>query len=240
MTRKRPSKSVKKSESLEVRVSFTQKQAFAAYCRSKGITVSEAVRRFIDAELRTQKQRSWIGLERINHMIRLISARPRAALGSAVSLVAALSIGIAAPSSASDGRAVFDAFDTNGDALVSRSEFITGVLIEDATLTMRTGDGDLQPVPTGRLTSAAHVEFERYDVSGDGKISFSEFSGHYVSRMREAFAWMDRDSDGGLTIGELADSLGSAGTPAALELLSDLDRNRDGALSLSEFLEATD
>lgn len=46
----------KKSETLEVRLPYSKKEAFKAACEAEGITASHAVRTFIDAYLRRSRQ----------------------------------------------------------------------------------------------------------------------------------------------------------------------------------------
>lgn len=46
----------KKSETLEVRLPYSKKEAFKAACEEEGITASHAVRTFIDAYLRRSRQ----------------------------------------------------------------------------------------------------------------------------------------------------------------------------------------
>ena len=46
----------KKSETLEVRLPHSKKEAFKAACEKEGITASHAVRTFIDAYLRRSRQ----------------------------------------------------------------------------------------------------------------------------------------------------------------------------------------
>ena len=43
---------LKKSETLEIRLPHPTKLAFMARCRTRGLSASESLRRFIDAELR--------------------------------------------------------------------------------------------------------------------------------------------------------------------------------------------
>ena len=100
---------LKKSETLEVRLSHEAKQAFMARCQADGLTASEAVRTFIDARLTPppgpQPQR------RVRYL----------ALGAAVA--AALGA-VAAPSLAKPAAsAQFTALDVDGDARVSVQEF---------------------------------------------------------------------------------------------------------------------
>ena len=229
----------KKSETLEVRVSYPLKTAFADDCRRRGVTVSDAVRDLMETSLHRAERRPWLNAQRIETMTNTLTRRPRAAAGSALAAIGALSLGLAAPTAANDGRAVFDELDADTDGFVSRSEFVSGVLVEDQALTIPADGGALKPISQGRLTGAAHVEFERYDRNDDNRLSFGEFSGRYQTRMREAFLWLDADTDAFLTEAELAVSFGGAGSVTASALVAELDQDGDRRLSYAEFIAGT-
>ncbi len=97
----------KKSETLEVRLPHATKAAFMARCRRDGQTASEAVRDYIETELR---------------------GRNRARLWQAVvAAVAGVALGaVAAPSLArtpQPDRAAFQHLDQNHDGALSLAEF---------------------------------------------------------------------------------------------------------------------
>ena len=99
----------KKSETLEVRLPHATKSAFAARCRAQGVTVSEAVRRFIDDQLAAPRDRD-------------LRWRPLAAAAAAGLALGAL----AAPSIAQSvrpDRAAFDRLDADRDGAISFEEF---------------------------------------------------------------------------------------------------------------------
>ncbi|QYF85720.1 hypothetical protein [Brevundimonas sp. PAMC22021] len=105
------SKPPKKSESLEVRLSYTTKTAFMARCRDEGRTASDAIRDFIDRE---------IGASRSNRA--RIAWRPlliAATAGLALGAVAAPSL---AESMAADAAA-FHRLDRDQDGRLSLREF---------------------------------------------------------------------------------------------------------------------
>lgn len=104
----------KKSETIEVRVPYGAKTAFAEHCREKGQTVSEAVRTFMEREIgaggRTGRVRT-----------RLWHAFAALAAGLALGAVAAPSL--AQTQGQPGSRAAFERLDRNGDGLVSYDEF---------------------------------------------------------------------------------------------------------------------
>lgn len=110
MTTQKPPK---KSETIEVRVPYGAKTAFADHCRANGQTVSEAVRAFMERE---------IGAGRTGRIrTRLWHAFAALAAGLALGAVAAPSL---AQTKAPHGsRAAFERLDHNRDGVVSYDEF---------------------------------------------------------------------------------------------------------------------
>ncbi|MRL69631.1 EF-hand domain-containing protein [Brevundimonas sp. SPF441] len=102
----------KKTETVEIRLPHATKTAFMAQCRDEGRTASDAIRRFIDAELNATS-----------------STRPQSRLGwrpLLAAAVAGLALGaVSAPSLAqsSPTRADFDRLDRNHDGVVSFDEY---------------------------------------------------------------------------------------------------------------------
>ena len=114
MDRKRP---LKKDETVEVRLSYAAKTAFMARCQAEGRTASEAIRRFIDAELnQTAARRS------IPTGWRQLAAAALAGLALGAVAVPAL----AQSRSAAPSRAAFDRLDRNHDGVVSFDEYRAG------------------------------------------------------------------------------------------------------------------
>ncbi|HBI19568.1 MAG TPA: hypothetical protein DDY79_09725 [Brevundimonas sp.] len=115
MDRKRP---LKKDETVEVRLSHAAKTAFMARCQAEGRTASEAIRRFIDAELnQTAARRS------IPTGWRQLAA---AALAGGLALGAVAVPALAQSRSAAPSRAAFDRLDRNHDGVVSFDEYRAG------------------------------------------------------------------------------------------------------------------
>ncbi|MGX1588635.1 EF-hand domain-containing protein [Brevundimonas diminuta] len=100
-------KSPKKTETVEIRLSHTAKTAFMARCRAQGMTASEAIRRFIDADRGDVRVAPWRQIW--------------------IAAVAGLALGaVAAPSlaqSLSPSRAAFDRLDRDRNGVVTFEEF---------------------------------------------------------------------------------------------------------------------
>lgn len=108
----------KKTETLEIRLSHEEKQAFMAHCRTEGLTASESVRGFITSRVsRPLKRKTGLGWTVV------------AALGAglAVGAVAAPSLAQSASRAvhATDEQAAFARLDRNGDGVISPAEFQT-------------------------------------------------------------------------------------------------------------------
>ncbi len=101
---------LKKSESLEIRIPYPTKQAFMARCRDEGRSASEALRGYIDSQLKQEApardpRRIW----------RLVAG----------GLIAAAVGAAAAPSLARTGlrAAEFAALDANHDGVITFAEY---------------------------------------------------------------------------------------------------------------------
>lgn len=102
----------KKTETVEIRLPHATKTAFMARCRDEGRTASDAIRRFIDAELNATSSA---------HSQPRLGWRPllaAAVVGLALGAVAAPSLAQSSPT-----RVDFDRLDRNHDGVVSFDEY---------------------------------------------------------------------------------------------------------------------
>ena len=154
----------KKSETIEVRLPYSQKTAFMGACQEKGISASEALRSQIDTFIGSpapSQKRNQFGAT--FNMIRLHSKKSIAtltALATSAALFAAL------PSSADEK--LFDAFDKNNDGVISLSELgskddrVISILDQD-------GSGDISRDEFRRKTEVIDVRDNTTSDAGDGK-----------------------------------------------------------------------
>jgi hypothetical protein len=143
----------KKSESLEVRLSYSQKIAFMEACRKEGLTASEALRAGIEGFLDEHDRQSQRQFQ-MKDVVTLMKRNLRKSLATAGAVAASSAMLLAMPSAASDeaferldrnsdgvltageisanDSAVFEILDTNDDGQISADEFnseavVTGV-----------------------------------------------------------------------------------------------------------------
>lgn len=181
---KRPEK---KSESLEIRLPYSQKQAFMEACRERGVTASDTLRQFIAADLEAQTappgSRTWAARVRNNPF--------RTAAGAAGAALAAAALGTA-PGFASDE--VFNRFDGNTDGIVSYAEFMDQLGsaaetdhfdVAGISTSYRGGEGEAADAPTPPAPPDAAAEpaeayaslFRRLDRDNSGGLSPRELEG---------------------------------------------------------------
>lgn len=189
---KRPEK---KSESLEIRLPYSQKQAFMEACRERGVTASDVLRSFIADDLESQaappqEERTW-SMTLKNNPLKTAASLAGAAL-------AAATFGTGA--SFADDE-VFSAYDKNSDGVISYSEFAGqrgGNIEEESRIERRivrmdseTGEVLSEDVeralpPAPPAPGMAYVSggdgamaklFSGMDANGDALLSEDEFEG---------------------------------------------------------------
>jgi len=103
----------KKSETIEIRLSYEAKSAFARHCHEDGVSASEAIRTMIDDRMAARRD---------------MPIARRAYRNTIAAIIAgmALGAGVAVPALAhgnQTGHAAFDQLDRNHDGVLSYSEF---------------------------------------------------------------------------------------------------------------------
>jgi hypothetical protein len=164
---------LKKTESIELRLPHTLKQAFMARCRASGASASAALRGFI------------VDYVEGRVVARAEPARSlRAPLRWALVAGALLAVGaLAEPSLARPSLpAAFARIDADHDGRISFGEFSNAATLElalgaePATPLARARPGTLSADLQGRLLRDA---FDRIDANRDGEISYAEFRRYY-------------------------------------------------------------
>ncbi len=108
----------KKSETLEVRLSYSQKKALMEACEQKGISASEAVRGQIEGWLQTSDPSPKFNT--LGATLSMLKQHKTKLLSSVASGVAALSLAFALPSTADGSN--FVSYDRNGDGVLTAGE----------------------------------------------------------------------------------------------------------------------
>ena len=237
----------KKSDSLEVRLPHSTKDAFMARARNRGRSASSLLREFIDSYLAdtdpTKEKRKMLK----NFL------KPAAVTTLAASAVALFLVAPSAASAAPDLKALFERLDRDRDGLLSSAEFVR----EDAAgaqaaldrmdlgkmlpaLFVYHAEGGLTGVrPAGsRADGPMQIVFAKQDSDGNGVVSFGEFEAAQLGTLRATFEFVDFDDDGAIEENELREVLGHLPAAAARKVrpFAEIDRNGDAAISWDEFL----
>ena len=152
----------KKSETLEIRLSYPAKQAFMARCRAQGCSASETLRAYIEADVAAPARRrpAWL----------------RLAAGAAMTLALGA---VALPSVARPSpRAEFDRLDRNGDARLSLDELAdrTAVKVDVRVKSgLATSSVDRAADQARLRTLVLRTVFDRLDADRSGEVSFDEY-----------------------------------------------------------------
>ena len=238
----------KKSETLEFRLSWSEKQAFKALCDEENVAVSARLRELITGQIKqSSASRSNPEPERIMPMPAIFNQRPRALMAALVGSAGALTALAAAPSAANiDTQAAFNLIDADRDGQVSFEEFQDHLasdgffMTPDAPVNARE-----RAASDHEILAAMHAEFARYDRNHDDSLTHAEFSSRYIWRMETSFNAIDRDDDGYLETRELARVMGGIGldeqhlSQTRLEragaAISAVDSDDDGRLDFTEY-----
>ncbi|RYY22980.1 MAG: hypothetical protein EOP62_21640 [Sphingomonadales bacterium] len=211
--------SPKKSETIELRLPFAAKLAFAERCRAEGITMSAAIRRFVEAP-----QRRWLG----------------AAVPVMMAVTGAIVLGVLfSPFGRTpDYGAGFEALDRNEDGVVTRAEVPGGGVACQWPLALPHKRGWLDSGPRVFSVCLDEPDFATLDCDGNGLATRQEFAAHRLDLLRRGYDVLDRDGSGSLDSAEYAaaSKIGLRGTPPELARFRDLDSNGDRRVEFAEYL----
>ncbi len=270
----------KKTETIEIRVSPELKQALARLSSDRGASMSAFVRSLVDQEVQGTRRNP----DGDMHMFTLSKSR-LAKVGLAALPVLALS-GLYAFSSntpvaaSPQFRVAFAELDRNGDAAITRDEYLAHLNAEmadeDPFIVPAACKGtyieeDAAMTPEDRASEDIGI----VDADGNGTVSYDELAALLTRERAEEFLEVDENANGFVTLAELslafldpqeaqADEVAyddedglSAACVAALEALeraeweddegeteddlrlwmAEIDADRDGQVSLMEYLE---
>lgn len=209
--------SAKKSETIEVRLPFAAKRAFAERCRAEGLTMSDAIRRFVKGPQ---------------------PARRGLTGPLAVTAAIALAVAVSPAASRQDHSADFAALDRNKDGVVTRAEVPSGGAGCPAPLALPLKRSGLGNGPRHFATCRDEPDFAMLDRDGDGLATRHEFAARRVALLRQGYDALDRDGDGSLDAAEYAaaSKIVFLGEPPALARFGDLDGNGDRRIAFGEYL----
>ncbi len=215
---RQPGQTQKKSEFLEVRISFDEKQAFMAACRKRGVHASSviraAVREYIERNKGQQSgHNASSALEKTDEgdfvmaKSQLKSARRSSWLAATGVGAICLGLGVLfalnslAPTYAgTPSEALLQMVDKNGDGKIARSEFHNPAEDGEVYASECTIDfGVYEPEPGDW---SAH--FTRIDRNGDGFADLDELEQDFAAFQDAAFKKLDKDGDGTLSQGEFS------------------------------------
>lgn len=222
----------KKSESIEIRLTLEDKQAFMRKAASQGRSASEIVRDSIATYSPDEQSSS----RRLGKWSR------GAALLLLPSSVIAVSYFISSPASGDPdyGRAFLETLarlDKNRDGTIDRQEFAAQTFLDLAPSSR--GDGTLDVAvhrPPNFLDSSPDLrgEFAAQDEDGDGRITLAEYVAYRQGLAHRQFATLDADSNGRVTLDEFRKELGVPAGEPGRKLFASHDLNHDGWLSEQE------
>ena len=234
----------KKSESLDIRLPYQQKQDFMAATRQNGETASQALRRFIadyveDARLAEQTNPvQEISMTLARHRFKTLATAAGAALGV---------FSLAALPSAADPNA-FDALDKNKDGVLTEGEIAPGydALIIEALDT--DGSGGVSQAELEAAGNRVAVENGTCSLSDDCEsvtrrtvkvLDFSEsedgeIHGEITTEVDRKVVIKRLDSGSELSEAELEALIQEALTDAKISLAFDLDMEKDTVFEQSD------
>lgn len=183
----------KKSETLEIRVSYELKTKLADLSEERGSSMSELVRGVIDRELAGPSPDT-VGeddmpLRSLSHFA------PKTLYVLPVLLLAGLYWGAAqTPAQATpNARIFFTELDRDGDGVITQSELHRFLTEEEVLFVPEDCDANSEPCTAEAI---AADEISRADSNADGKVEYSEFEIFYLAERAVEFLEYDADENG--------------------------------------------
>ncbi|WP_299612094.1 EF-hand domain-containing protein [uncultured Tateyamaria sp.] len=238
-------RSEKKSETLEIRVSHSEKSAFAARAAQRGESMSAALRRLIAEDavplLANKEAPMW----------RKFTI---AGLPAAITAFVLIAVSLAGAEARTDFKGNFLSMDANQDKIVDRPEMVREMTRRIAKAHVPTAclgtQWEVRWSASPEVLADGHIDFA--DGNGDGIVTLKEFVAAHERNRANDFILADTDSSGFVTVEELAAAyrvdeakinaecraaIGMQGAAEAPEIVEWLDTDRDGRVSLREFVD---
>ena len=197
----------KRSESLEVRLGHTAKQAFMAACRERGITASEAVRQFVEAYPVRPVRRPWARLPfKLTELPMMMTIPAALAATLALTAVTAIMPVQTATADRDDPEQQFARVDADADGYFNRVDLyhLAGLtddgrlgegLRSEAMASITEAMAEFGPAAQETLLDPRYIErvlsdaeagarsgvdevFDEMDTDSDGRVSRAEFLAH--------------------------------------------------------------
>ncbi|WP_170557504.1 EF-hand domain-containing protein [Ruegeria atlantica] len=183
----------KKSETLEIRVSYELKSKLADLSEQRGSSMSELVRGVIDRELAGPSPEN-VGDDDMP-IPTLSRFAPKSLYLLPVLLLAGLYWGSGqTPAQATPTSRVFFAeLDRNGDGHITQTEFHEFLTEEDAQFVPEDCDAASEPCTAEAI---AAEEISRADSNADGHVEYSEFEIFFLAERAVEFLEYDADGNG--------------------------------------------
>ena len=190
----------KKSETLEIRVSYELKNKLADLSEQHGSSMSELVRGVIDRELAGPSSDN-IG-EHDMPVRSLSNFAPKTLYVLPVLLLAGVYWGSAqTPAQATPmARMFFTELDRNGDGVITKPEFQQFLTQEDVLFLPDDCDASTEPCTPEAI---AADEISRADANADGHVEYSEFETVFLAERAIEFLEYDADENGVVSPDEL-------------------------------------
>jgi len=237
----------KKSETLEIRVSHSEKTEFAARAAARGESMSAALRRLIAEDAAPQCVAKEAPMK-----TRLTFAS--APVVVTVLILVTVSLVGAEADTRTDFKGNFRGKDANRDGILDRDELI-------AVMANRIAQIDVPAVCEGtqwedrwnakpEILAEGHMEF--YDGNGDGVATLGEYIAAHEAKRGADFVEADTDGNGYVSTEELVAAykvdeakihaecraaIGMQGSETVPEIILFLDTDKDGRVSMREFID---
>ena len=162
----------KKSELIEFRISHEAKSAFLDQCKQDDRSASEVIRALMQDHVDSHSERPQQRKEWIPNMTALLKSHPLSA--SAACALSLFGLSAMATTAAADPAQAFGAIDTNGDKFISMDEYITASE-PVAALAMNSDGSDARVLSRPEARQLLAREYLAYDENDDGMVDEREF-----------------------------------------------------------------